>query len=253
MVISRFHLPATALCIFGLFVPIKAALADAFYAPIPVHDDSPDFLGHVEFGYTHLSGNSNSETFLGKAQLTWLQGAWLSRLRGEARHASEDSETSAEQYLVSFRQRRELVGPHYLFGFGRWEKDRFSGYDHQFTAITGYGRQLIDDDRAHLALEAGPGYRADILPGENDQRLAVAYGALEAGYALSDSATLEQELSLETTRKNSTVRSYTALDTRINAHMSLRLSHEIKHNSDPPEDAEAKTDRITSASLRYES
>ncbi|MGK0546732.1 DUF481 domain-containing protein [Halomonas cupida] len=252
MVLSRLRTLAATLCFFGLFVPISPSLADSFYAPAAPNDDAPDFIGHVEFGYTRLSGNTNTETVLGKTQLTWLNGARLSRFRAEARHASEDSETSAERYMTSFRQRRELVGPHYLFAFGRWEKDRFSGYDHQFTAITGYGRQILDSPRAHLELEAGPGYRADILPDEDDQRLAVAYGAMEAGYILSASASLEQELSVETTRKNSTLRSYTALDTRINAHMSLRLSHEIKHNSDPPEDAEARTDRITSASLRYE-
>ncbi|ALM54495.1 hypothetical protein AR456_03125 [Halomonas huangheensis] len=231
--------------------PTHYAAATPFYSPEAPEKDAPPFEGEAELGYTQLSGNSNSETLLGKGELSWITGLWMHSLRGEIRHASEDDETSAERYLGSMRERRELDGPNYLFGFGRWEKDRFSGYDHQLTAITGYGRQLIDSPTANLTLEAGPGYRADAIEGEEDEQWAVAYGALEAGYQLSESASLEQELSVEGTEANTTTRSLSALDTRINAHMSLRLSHEIKHNSAPPEDVDSETDRTTSASLRY--
>ena len=31
-----------------------------------------------------------------------------------------------------------------LFGFARWEKDRFAGYDQQLSAIGGYGRQILE-------------------------------------------------------------------------------------------------------------
>ncbi|MGQ7246678.1 DUF481 domain-containing protein [Halomonas sp. V046] len=251
MVLARRLAPALALCTIGILGTFQYASASPFYSLAAPAEGADDFTGNVELGYTHLSGNTNSETLLGKGQMTWITGDWMHRVRGEVRHVSENSDTSAEQYLASFRERRELDGPHYLFAFARWEKDRFSGYDHQFTGITGYGRQMLDTDRAQLTLELGPGYRADILPGEEDERLAVAYGALEAGWQFSETASLEQELSVEETRKNTTSRSLTALDTRINAHLSLRLSHEIKHNTDPPPDAEAKTDRITAASLRY--
>lgn len=251
MEFSRRHATALALCTIAAVTPIRHATASPFYSPTAPKEDSPPLASELELGYTQLSGNTNSETLLGKGEMTLVTEQWMHRLRGEVRHASEDDDTSAEQYLLSMRERRELEGPNHLFGFGRWEKDRFSGYDHQLTAITGYGRKLLDGPSADLTLEVGPGYRADAIDDEEDRGLAVAYGAVEGGYQLSDSASLEQELSVEGTSANTTTRSLSALDTHINSHLTLRLSHEIKHNTAPPEDVEADTDRTTSASLRY--
>ncbi|MGM0832268.1 DUF481 domain-containing protein [Halomonas qinghailakensis] len=228
-----------------------SATAYPFYAPPPPQDDTPVFSGDAELGFTHLSGNTNSQTLIGKTRLTWLTGDFTHSLRGEVRNVSKNGETSAEQYLVAGRERFDFSGPHYLFGFARWEKDRFAGYDQQLSAIGGYGRQLLTGERHSLSLEAGPGYRNDRLRDADNERLAVAYTAFDYRFGFSDYADIAQEMSLEYTRKNTTARSLTSLTARLNSRLSLRLSHEIKHNSQPPEDASERTDNTTSASLLY--
>lgn len=225
--------------------------ASPFYAPPPPQEDSPVFSGDAELGFTDLSGNTNSQTLIGKTRLTWLTGKFTYSLRGEVRTVSKEDETSAEQYLVAGRQRYELEGPHYLFGFARWEKDRFAGYDQQLSAIGGYGRQVLENNAHTLSLEAGPGYRHDRLREYDDERLLVTYTALDYGWAFSDYADFEQEMSVEHTHQNITSRSLTALTARLNSKLSLRLSHEIKHNSQPPDDTRVNTDSTTSASLLY--
>ncbi|CAH1042873.1 protein of unknown function DUF481 [Halomonas sp. TD01] len=228
-----------------------SAAAYPFYAPPPPQDDTPVFSGDAELGFTHLSGNTNSQTLIGKTRLTWLTGDFTHSLRGEVRNVSKNGETSAEQYLVAGRERFDFSGPHYLFGFARWEKDRFAGYDQQLSAIGGYGRQLLTGERHSLSLEAGPGYRNDRLRDADNEQLAVAYTALDYRFGFSDYADIAQEMSVEYTRKNTTARSLTALTARLNSRLSLRLSHEIKHNSQPPDDANERTDSTTSASLLY--
>lgn len=230
---------------------LTTAYASPFYAPPPPQEDAPVFSGDAELGFTHLSGNTNSQTLIGKTLLTWLTGKFTYSLRGEVRTVSKDNETSAEQYLVAGRERYELDGPHYLFGFARWEKDRFAGYDQQLSAIGGYGRQILANASHTLSLEAGPGYRHDRLREYDDERLMVTYTALDYRWEFSDYADIQQEMSLEYTDQNTTSRSLTALTARLNAKLSLRLSHEIKHNSQPPDDASARTDSTTSASLLY--
>ncbi|NVF15058.1 MULTISPECIES: DUF481 domain-containing protein [Halomonadaceae] len=230
---------------------LTAAYANPFYAPPPPKEDAPVFSGDAELGFTHLSGNTNSQTLIGKTRLTWLTGKFTYSLRGEVRNVSKDNETSAEQYLVAGRERYELDGPHYLFGFARWEKDRFAGYDQQLSAIGGYGRQILENDTHTLSLEAGPGYRHDRLRDYDDERLMVTYTALDYRWEFSDYADIEQEMSLEYTDQNTTSRSLTALTARLNSKLSLRLSHEIKHNSQPPDDTSERTDSTTSASLLY--
>ena len=99
--------------------------ASPFYAPPPPKEDTPEFSGDAELGFTRLSGNTDSQTLIGKSRLTWLTGQLTHSLRGEVRNVSKDGETSAEQYLLAGRERYDFSGPHYLFGFARWEKDRF--------------------------------------------------------------------------------------------------------------------------------
>ncbi|SHE62956.1 putative salt-induced outer membrane protein [Modicisalibacter ilicicola DSM 19980] len=225
--------------------------AASFYAPPAPEDDAPVFSGQAELGYTHLSGNTDSETLIAKGRLTWLTGRLTHSLRGETRKVEEDDETSAERYLLAGRERYDFDGPHYLFGFARWERDRFSGYRYQTTLIGGYGRQLLTGPTHTLSVEAGPGYRRDALENGEVKNLAVGYGALDYEWEISEGTNFQQELSVEGTRENVTTRSFTAITTQLNASLALRISHEIKNNSDPPDDAEVDTDRTTAASLLY--
>lgn len=240
---------AVVLCL--LFSPLSSAQDSLFYAPPAPEDDAPEFTGQAELGYTKLSGNADSSTLLAKGRLTWLTGRWTHTLRAETRKVEENDNASAEQYLLGGRERYELEGPHYLFGFTRWEKDRFSGYDYQFTTIAGYGRQLLAGPDHVLSLEAGPGYRHDALENGRDNDLTVGYGALDYQWNFSEGSSFQQELSVEGTRQNVTTRTFSAVTTQLNAHLALRLSHEIKYNSQPPDGADANSDRTTVASLLY--
>lgn len=226
-------------------------LASPFYAPPLVEEKPHGFSGEAELGYTQLSGNTDSRTLIGKSQLTWLRDRWTHQLRGGVRHVSRDGEASAEQYHLTGRERYDLEGPHYLFGFTRWEKDRFSGYDQQLAAIAGYGRELIGGERHRLSLEAGPGYRHDRIDSEPNASLAVAYGALAWHLEATETTTLDQELSVESTDDNTTSRSLSSLTARLNSRLAMRLSHEIKRNSQPPEEAEARTDHTSRVTLLY--
>ncbi len=47
----------------------------------------------------------------------------------------------------------------FWFGAGRYEDDRFSGFEYQATVSTGLGRHFIDNDRTKLTGTAGVGYK----------------------------------------------------------------------------------------------
>lgn len=241
-----------ATCGLGLLMLAGDTLATPFYAPPAPENDTPPLTSEAELGFTHLQGNTNSQTLIAKGRMTWLTGALTHSLRGEVRHVTQDEETSAERYLLAARERYDIEGPHYLFGFARWEDDRFSGYDYQATVIGGYGRQVLDDERHALSLEAGPGYRVDNVTGGRDRRLGVVYGAMDYRWRFSETASLSQELSLEGTDRNLTARSLSGLTARLNAHLALKLSYELKHNTRPPDAAMTRTDRITNVSLLYD-
>ncbi|MCK2041186.1 DUF481 domain-containing protein [Chromohalobacter sp. TMW 2.2308] len=248
MLVSRDSRWLLLVILLGATLPVHA---DLFYAPPAPQDDAPKMSGEAELGYTHLSGNSNSRTLLAKGRLTWLTGRHTHTLRGETRSVQENDETSTEQYLLGGRERYELEGPHYLFGFGRWEKDRFSGYDYQFTTIGGYGRQWLDGPTHTLSTEFGPGYRHDAYQDGKEDDLGLAYAALDYRWNISEGAYFEQAVSVEAAAPNTTTRSISSLTSQLNSHLALKMSFEVKNNTSPPDGAEANTDRTTSMSLLY--
>ncbi|WP_243409204.1 DUF481 domain-containing protein [Kushneria phyllosphaerae] len=231
----------------------SARAADSlFYAPPPPSDDSVPFSAAIELGYTALSGNTNTETLLGKGRITWYDQAWTHTTRAEVKNVRDSENTTAEQYLFSQRERYSLGdSPNYLFGLARYEKERFSGYDNQFTTIVGYGRQLFDTDLQALSLEAGPGYRFDDYENGGSRHMLLGYLAADYSLSLSDTASFIQQFSVEGADDNVTLRSYSAISVSINSSLALRVSHDIKSNSNPPREADAHTDRTTAASVVY--
>ncbi|GAB2780234.1 YdiY family protein [Halomonas shantousis] len=231
-------------------LPLPAG-ADVFYAPPAPAEDAPVFSGEAELGFTELSGNSDSRTLIARGRLTWLTGRLTHTLRGEVLRIETNDETSTEQYLVGGRERYELQGPHYLFGFARWEKDRFSGYEYLFTTIAGYGRQVLDGPTHVLSLETGPGYRHEEGHDGTSQDLGIGYGALDYRWNVSQGAYFEQEMSVEGSSSNVTARALSTISAKLNSSLALKFSHELRHNTNPPEDDKAHTDRITAMSILY--
>lgn len=233
-------------------LPLDTAVADdLFYAPPPASENSEPFSGQAELGFTKLSGNSNSETLLGKTSLSWHLKPWTHTFRVEAKHVSSSGETTTDKYLVGQRERYDLSDDHYAFGLLRWEKERFSGYNHQVTSIVGEGITILDGPEHNLSLEAGPGYRFDDITAGDHENYLLGYGAMDYRWQLSDTSKFEQQFSAEATRENVISRSYTALTVAINASLALKLSHEIENNTNPPDESDAKTDTTTAASILY--
>lgn len=227
------------------------SFADLFYAPPAPEENAPNFSGSAELGYTRLTGNSDTQTLLAKGRLTWLTGRNTHTFRAETRSVQDSENTTTEQYLVAARERYELEDNNYLFGFARWEKDRFSGYDSQLTTIAGYGRQLLNGPKHTLSAEIGPGYRHDVYDEGGSDDLALAYSALDYTYNFSEDISFDQELSVEATHINVTTRSLSTITSQLNSHLALRVSYDVKSNTHPPPEAEARTDTTTAVSLLY--
>ncbi|WP_110598941.1 DUF481 domain-containing protein [Salinicola lusitanus] len=237
--------------------------ADLFYAPPAPDENAPNFSGSAELGYTKLTGNTNTQTLLAKGRLTWLTGRYTHTFRAETRSVQDNDNTTSERYLVGARERYELADDNYLFGFARWERDRFSGYDSQFTTIAGYGRQILVGPTHTLSAEVGPGYRHDVYADDSDDDdddayeggssddLALAYAALDYTYNFSDDISFDQELSAEATHISVTTRSLSSITSQLNSHLALRVSYDARSNTHPPPGAEARTDTTTSVSILY--
>ncbi|MCK9469587.1 MAG: DUF481 domain-containing protein, partial [Porticoccaceae bacterium] len=106
------------------------------------NDDSP-WSGEGDLAFSKSSGNSSNETLLAKLMLTYTQNSWTHVGNIEAINASEDDARSAEAYTLRGKTSYEFGERYYAFGNGRYEDNRFSGYEYQASLTSGVGMHVI--------------------------------------------------------------------------------------------------------------
>lgn len=217
----------------------------------------------VEAAYLLKSGNSSSESIVGKANAVHEGEKWRQTAKAETVNTTgEDSDTgdeqrTAERYYASYQLDRKFDDNNYLFNVGTYEKDTFSGYQYQASYAIGLGRRFIDTTAHTLDLEAGPGYRVECLEPEDSyfdchdtQESVIGRFAGKYQWVISENATFKQNLISEVGEENTTLRSETSLTSKINDHFAMRLSYLVTRDSEVPDDTH-KTDTETTVSLVY--
>lgn len=214
--------------------------------------------GSVAIGYISVSGNTESTTFTGNAEVNWDKERWHHKLWGRALGKSEDKETTAEAYKVAYEGKFDLVKRTYLFGLLDYNKDRFSGYDQQIFAVGGIGQRFIQTDRHELNGEIGAGASQSTLVEEPVPGTIIKTDVNEATFrlsgdykwAISDHSTFRQKLSVTSGSSNTYTESITELSAGIIGALSTVLGYTIRHNSDVAAGKDKK-DTFASISLEY--
>lgn len=247
---SRFK--HTAPLCFTLTAFSLSALADntLFTAMDDPSTAKVPFKGNVQAGYNAQSGNTDSSTLLANSTLTWFRPDTAYSLWGSATNTTSSNVRSSERYQLAGRTRYNMTQQNYLFGQANWLTDRFNGYDSRSTFTGGYGRQLLNGPLHTLRLEFGPGVRHDEYHEGGRSTRALAYGAANYTYQLSDNTRFTQGLSA-LTNEETVVNTETALNVAINQDFAIRLAYTVAYNTDPPTSAPKNTDTTTSVTIVY--
>lgn len=224
----------------------------ALVAPVSImaqEAESP-WSGKATLGYLATSGNTENSTLNSGFDVAYVAGKWEHKLHMAAINAMENEVTTAESYDVGWKSERNLTDHDFLFGRLHWRKDRFGGFDTQFSQTVGYGRRLIDTDAHKLNAEIGAGARQseDQLGVEENE--TVVRGGLDYTWHFSETADFSQDISLESGDINTYVESVTAISAKLIGNLALVASYTVKHNTDVPPLTE-KTDTYTALSLEY--
>ncbi len=231
------------------------ALAAALLAPVSLmaqdakEPESP-WSGKATLGYLATSGNTENSTLNTGFELGYKTEKWAHLFEAAAVNAAENKVTTAEAYDVGWKSERNLTDHDFLFGRLNWRKDRFGGYDTQFSQTVGYGRRLIDADKHKLNAEIGAGMRQSETQLGVQEDETVFRGGLYYKWHLSETAEFRQDLLAESGEKNTYLESSTALSAKVFGNLALVASYTIKHNTDVPPLTE-KTDTYTALSLEY--
>ena len=212
-------------------------------------EESP-WAGKAKLGYLATSGNTNNSNLNGGFAISYSTDNWKHAFEAVAIHSAEDNATTAEAYEAAWKSERSLSESNFLFGQLDWRKDRFSGYNTQFSQTVGYGRRLIDSKAHKLNIEIGVGARQSELIDGTDESETIIRGGLDYKWQLSETAAFTQGITIESGQKNTYTESVTALSAQLVGNLALVASYTIKNNSDVLPLIE-KTDTYTALSLEY--
>ncbi|MBK1873639.1 MULTISPECIES: DUF481 domain-containing protein [Marinobacter] len=233
-------------------------------APLAYGQDAKNWEGEAELGVLMTSGNTEETNINGRLGLVhevvdWRNIADFSSNYSESQNDTTGADqTTAEKYKAALETNYKFDESQYWFLRGTYEKDRFSGYDFESTATTGYGNRIWQrGERSFLDLSAGAGYRYNKLEvvnsdGEDVEKEAIARLAAQFNYALSENALFHQKLSTEIGLDENNVisQSETAIKANLVGNLSMKAAYRWKHVSHPPAGAES-TDTETAITLLY--
>jgi putative salt-induced outer membrane protein len=229
---------------------IVALLAVATPLLAAEDEEAGPWAGKATLGFLATSGNTENSTLNSSFEIGYKTARWQHLFDAAAINASENNKTTAEAYEVGWKSERDVSEHDFLFGRLHWRKDRFSGYDTQFSQSVGYGRRVINSEAHKLNAEIGAGARQSRLIDGSKEDETILRGGLSYRWKLAETAEFRQNFVLEIGAENTYRESATSLSASLIGNFALVASYTIKNNSVVPPLSE-KTDTYTAVSLEY--
>ena len=222
-----------------------------------------EWTGKGEAGLVISSGNTDTQTGNVKVDLAREGGNWKNQFGLAGLYASDEEGTTAQRWEAVTQQDYNFGPRTFWFGAGRYEDDRFSGFEYQATISTGLGRKLVDTPQTKFVGTLGVGYKlfetrdafdeetgALIQRGEREND-GVLRGTLDYEHDLTETTRLVDKFIFEAGADNTFVQNDFAVQVKVTDVLALAVGYGIRHNSDPPLGFE-KTDTLTTVNLVYQ-
>lgn len=248
----------------GMALPV-VAMAVRPMPETPPPPPAPKFTGGGELGFAAASGNSNNESFNGRLDLTYTDGgAWRHsgslfglHSRSEYNRTLDDGSivrdrrTTANRYTVTANSAYLMDERGTLNTSVRHEEDDFGTYSRQQSVSLSYGNRVIENERAHLDLQVGPGFRRayDTID-DRDEASFIGRGLVDVRYALSENTEIVNKLLVESGEYNTFAQNDLGVSVTMNSHLALKAGWQARHNSDVPPDRK-RTDTLTTMNVVY--
>lgn len=244
---------------YGVILAVVATASMQVQANEPAGADKV-WTTSAELGAITTSGNTVGTSITGKIDAKqeleqWSNQYILSAFFKEDEKLDENNnkvtEKSAERYLVSAKAAYKLTEEFdKLFVFGSYTDDKFGAYLKYTTLAVGYGTRIYNAEDKSLDVEIGPGYfTGERSTGETENGLIVR-GAAAFNWAISESASFAQTLSVEYGDDNTRTIAESALLAKINGSLQMKAAFLVQNDSEVPV-GKKSTDTQTSLTLVY--
>ncbi len=222
-----------------------------------------EWTGKGEAGVVLANGNTDTKNANVKLDLATTSENWKHAVGLAAIYASSDDLATGQRWEVFEQTDYNFSTRSFWFGAGRYEDDRFSGFEFQAIVSTGAGRHFIDNDRTKFVGTAGVGYKffetrdtyddtgTVLLQQGESENEAVLRGTLDFSHELTQTTTLIDKFLVESGSDNTFVQNDIGIQVKISDVLALAAAYSVRHNTDPPLGFR-KTDTLTTLNLVYE-
>lgn len=242
-------------CCYALTLTSLLVTAGNAVAEEKAEEKSP-WTSSVEFGFIRTTGNTETQTIVGKADVVYEVDKWrhtghAAGYGAEAKNqGTGENEVSAERYQLLGKSDYKFTDRDYAYGLINLKKDRFSGFEYDHIVSLGYGRKAILKDNMELDLEIGPGERFFKVDGGEADDEAVLRLAANYWWQITDSSRFTQLLSTDIGEEITSSESITGIQANINKTLALKFTYTVRHKTKVPANNE-KTDTEAAMTLVY--
>ncbi|OHU90713.1 MULTISPECIES: DUF481 domain-containing protein [Pseudoalteromonas] len=226
-----------------------------------------------EVGAIITSGNTKTTTLKGALKAKHNLESWHNEYKVSGIYKEDEiendqgervTERTNEKYSLSTQGNYKLQEDHsHLFIYGSYVSDYFGAYRNETVVSVGYGQRLFSTDDMYLNAEVGPGIKrfehhqdstelddnGNPLAGESESEL-IGVGKLDFNWQISKNARFTQLVAIEYGESNTKTTAESALMTKINGSLQMKVAYNVIHNSDVAPEKD-NTDTETSLTLVY--
>jgi putative salt-induced outer membrane protein len=215
-----------------------------------------------EAGVVAARGNTHTDTANAKLQVAREFVRWKHALELAGVYAADEVGATGQRWNVREQTDYAFHAKGFWFASGRYEEDRFSGFEYQSTYGTGLGWRFFDDPITKFSMQIGGGYRVSrtrdsladdgvtLIPSEREQE-GIAQASSNFEHQLTETTKILNNLLVESGSENTFVQNDLSLEVRILGALSLAVGYSVRYNTDPPPEF-TTTDTLTTLNLVYE-
>lgn len=217
------------LCLSGLFAIYTNANAQEL-------KNETAWKTHIELSFLNTSGNTDTQTLAVK--LEFNKEGMINRyiLKGNALYIEEKDEETANKWALDGRWERVFADRFFGFLSAIYLDDKFSGYDYRIAGGPGLGYDMVKTEDHHLKSLISLLYYYDEFIEAGKSADSYTAGKVEINYLwlifkdlrLKENA--DYSVSFEESDKYF-INSETALEAKLNTHISLGVSYRIAYQN----------------------
>ena len=212
----------------------------------------PPFIGEVEAGAVVVSGNTDSESYAGKAKADYTYNQNSYSLNGRYLETKSEGIQSAKNWEAGARYTRILTDWFSVFAGQKAESDEFAGYVQRDSSDIGLRYYLTKQDQRNWFVEAGYRYTKTIVI--TSERTYENFGRAYTEYNQSLEKNLAFKYWLEylpnfTVSKAYLVNTEASLNVMLTQIFSLKIAYLLQYQNQPAVDGAEYTDTTSTLTL----